>query len=372
MEELRVLHEERKALQPDSISASPPAELEDLSESKMEPDEEEPADEDEVMDSDEEEPHQGRTLRRADDRAAARKKKQEEDKERKEKAQAEKAKKPSKQEKQYDKVLKKIEEVKEKIKEYEEEVQTLENDLREADCPRTRVLGKDRFWNRYYWMERNAMPYAGLPDSSTADAGYANGCLWVQGPDDLEREGFIELSPAENEQYRRAFQMTVPERKMIEEGDTHTFTARQWGYYDDPDRLDMLIGWLDVRGVREIKLRKELQAQREKICLHMTKRHEYLSMDEKKSEASEPMTRVSTRTKTYVESTGHRCLAWKNNTAINEIGHLHSEPKPPPYKKQKGVAQKKALVVEEEEPRQTRATNRQGKVPTRQGTRYNF
>lgn len=372
VEELRVLHEERKTLQPESISASPPAELEELSELKMEPDEEEPADEDEVMDSDEEEPHQGRTLRRANDRAAARKKKQREEKERKETAQAEKAKKPSKQEKQYDKVLKKIEEVKEKIKEFEEEVHTLENDLREADCPRTRVLGKDRFWNRYYWMERNAMPYAGLPDSSTADAGYANGCLWVQGPDDLEREGFIELSPAENEQYRRAFQMTVPERKMIEEGDTHTFTARQWGYYDDPDRFDMLIGWLDVRGVRELKLRKELQAQREKICLHMTKRHEYLSMDEKKSEASEPTTRVSTRTKTYVDSTGHRCLAWKNNTAITEIGHLHSEPKPPAYKKQKGVAQKKALIVEEEEPRQTRATNRQGKVPTRQGTRYNF
>lgn len=372
VEELRVLHEERKTLQPESISASPPPELEELSELKTEPDEEEPADEDEVMDSDDEEPHQGRTLRRANDRAAARKKKQGEEKERKERAQAEKAKKPSKQEKQYDKVLKKIEEVKEKIKEHEEEVHTLENDLREADCPRTRVLGKDRFWNRYYWMERNAMPYAGLPDSSTADAGYANGCLWVQGPDDLEREGFIELSAAENEQYRRAFQMTVPERKMVEEGDTHTFTARQWGYYDDPDRLDMLIGWLDVRGVREIKLRKELQAQREKISLHMTKRHEYLSMDEKKSEASEPMTRVSTRTKTYIDPTSHRCLAWKNNTAIDEIGHLHSEPKPPALKKQKGVAQKKGHIVEEEEPRQTRAANRQGKVPTRQGTRYNF
>ena len=159
---------------------------------------------------------------------------------------------------------------------------------------------------------------------------------------------------------------------MIEEGDTHTFTARQWGYYDDPDRLDMLIGWLDVRGVREIKLRKELQAQREKISLHMAKRHQYLSTDAKKTEASEPLARISTRTKTYVDATGYRCLAWKNNTAMNEIGHLHSEPKPPSYKKQKGVAQKKALLVDEEEPRQTRATNRQGKVPTRQGTRYNF
>ena len=371
VEELRLLHEERKVLQPENTTATPPPELEELAELKMDVDDEDGADEDEIMDSEDDEPHQGRSLRRANDRAQARKRKKEEEKERKERALAEKAKKPSKQEKQYDKVLKKIEDVKEKIREYEEEVQTLQNDLRENDCPRTRVLGMDRFWNRYYWLERNAMPYAGLPDSSTAHAEYANGCLWVQGPDDLERQGFIELSDTENDQYRRAFQMTVPERKMIEEGDTHVFTARQWGYYDDPDHLDMLIGWLDVRGTREMKLRKVLQAEREKIADHMKKRQAYLQTDDKKSEASEPVTRISTRTKTYLDPAGHRCLLWKNNTAINEIGHLHCEPKPPVYKKKRGVAEVKKPLIDDE-PRQTRATNRQGKVPTRQGSRYNF
>lgn len=322
------------------------------------------------MDTEDEEPHQGRSLRRANDRALQRKKRQEEEKERKLKAIADKAKKPTKQAKQFEKVLKKIEAVKVRIREYEEEILTIENDLREADCPRTRVLGKDRFWNRYYWMERNAMPYAGLPTSSTANAGYANGCIWVQGPDDIERQGFIELSDAENMQYRRAFNMGVPERKMLEEGSTHVFSARQWGYYDDPDQLDKLIGWLDPRGVREIKLRKELQAQREKISVHMVKRKEYLSSnDEKKSEAGEPLTRVSTRTKTYIDPTGHRCLMWRNLTAIEENGHLHSEPKPPSYKKQSAKAAKKAA---EEEARQTRATNRGGKPLTRQGTRYDF
>ncbi|KAL6717115.1 hypothetical protein ACLMJK_005030 [Lecanora helva] len=370
VEELRLLHEERKALQPENTAATPLAELDELADLRMEVDDEEIIDEDEVMDSEDEAPHQGRSLRRANDRAQARKKKKEEEKERKEKARAEKAKKPSKQEKQYDKVLKKIEEMKEKINEYEEEVQTLQNDLRENDCPRTRVLGMDRFWNRYYWFERNAMPYAGLPDSSTANAEYANGCLWVQGPDDLERQGFIELSDSENDQYRRAFQMTVPERKMFEEGETHVFTARQWGYYDDPDHLDMLIGWLDIRGSREAKLRKVLQLEREKIANHMRKRQEYLQVDDK-SESSEPTTRVSTRTKTYVDATGHRFLQWKNNTAVNEIGHLHYEPKPPTYKKKRGVAEVKKPLIDDE-PRQTRATNRQGKFPTRQGSRYNF
>lgn len=368
MEDLRSLHEERKALRPENSSPSPHVELEELIHSKMEIDDEE--DQDREVDFDDEEPHQGRSLRRANDRALQRKKRQEEEKERKEKASAERAKKPTKQAKQYEKLGKKIEEVKAKIRDYEEKMAVIENDLREADCPRTRVLGKDRFWNRYYWMERNAMPYAGLPTSSTANAGYANGCIWVQGPDDIERVGFIELSDAENAQYRNAFQMTVPERKLIEEGLTHVFTARQWGYYDDPDQLDKLIGWLDVRGTRESKLRKELQAQREKISFHMSKRKEYLTSNEdKKSESGELIARVSTRTKTYINPTGYRCLAWKNTVAVSENGHLHSEPKPPSYKKSSAKAARKLI---EEESRQTRATNRNGKTLTRQGSRYNF
>ncbi|KAL8674442.1 MAG: hypothetical protein Q9168_001175 [Polycauliona sp. 1 TL-2023] len=376
VEDLQSLHEERKALQPKSRTASPIPELEGLNDSKMtngtEDEVEIEEDEDAVMDTEEEEkPHQGRSLRRANDRAAQRKKRAEEERLRKERLQAEKAKKPSKQEKQYEKIVKKIEEAKEQIKEYEEEVMVLENDLRESDCPRTRVLGKDRFWNRYYWFERNAMPYAGLPDSSTASAGYANGCLWVQGPDDMERYGFIELCESENQQYFNAFRMRVPERKMIEEGETHVFNARQWGYFDDPDDLDKLIGWLDTHGVREVKLRKELQAQRDKITKYMIQRKEFLAMSEdKKPEEGEPSSRMSTRTKTYTgPAPTRRCFAWTNLTAERELGHLHSEPKPPANNRKQGKSAKKAI---EEDVRQTRATNRQGKPLTRQGSRYIF
>ncbi|KAL8902961.1 MAG: hypothetical protein Q9207_004261 [Kuettlingeria erythrocarpa] len=374
MEDLRLLHEERKALQPESKTASPTPELEALEDSKMNDateDEIEGEDEDEVMDTEEEAPHQGRSLRRANDRAAQRQRRLGEEKLRKERAQADKAKKPSKQEKQLEKVVKKIEEAKEQIREYEEEILVIENDLREADCPRTRVLGKDRFWNRYYWFERNAMPYAGLPDSSTAFAGYANGCLWVQGPDDMERQGFIELCDSENAQYFKAFMMTVPERKMIEEGPTHCFNARQWGYYDDPDDLDKLIGWLDKNGVRETKLRKELQAQRDKITTYMEKRKEFLERsEEKKLENGDVATRISTRTKSYHDpASSRRCYAWSNLTAERENGHIHSEPKPPANNRKQTKAAKKAV---EEEGRQTRATNRQGKALTRQGSRYTF
>ena len=342
-------------------------------------------DDEEAADTEAEEPNQGRSLRRGNDRAAERRRKQEEEREKKEREKAS-AKQP-KQSKQLVKVLKKIEAQKQIIRDCEEEIITLDNDLREADCPRTRVLGKDRFWNRYYWMERNAMPYAGMPDSSTAEAGYANARIWVQGPDDMERQGFIELKEDENKQYRRAFNMSVPERKIHEEGRTHVFTARQWGYYDDADSVERLIGWLDGRGVRENKLRKELQAQRDRITAHMAKRKEYLAAnDDRKSDTGadrererEPATRISTRTKTYVEpGARYRCMAWHNTTAIHELGHLHSEPVKATGRKQTIKFTKKA---DDEDAgagagagggRQTRATNRQGKPLTRQGSRYNF
>lgn len=308
-------------------------------------------------DTEDEEPITARSLRRGNDRAAERKRKREEEQERKERAAEAKQ---SKGTKEYQKVLKNIEKERERIEMAEDAIADVDNDLREADCPRTRVLGKDRFWNRYYWFERNAMPYEGLEESSTAEAEYANGRLWVQGPDDIEREGFIDVSEEEKAKYYRSFQMTPAERKRAEEGPTSVFTAHQWGYYENPEDVEMLIGWLDTRGNRELKLRKELLIQRDVIVRYMEKRKAYLAA---RDISEEPTTRMSTRTKTYVNENNHRCLKWKNETALRENGHRHVDPPPKP----KGRGRK---IVEDGV--STRATNRQGKPLTRQGTRYNF
>lgn len=245
------------------------------------------------------------------------------------------------QSKQYIKLLKDIQKKEDIIKKCEEEVAIIDNDLREADCPRTRVLGKDRFWNRYYWFERNGMPYAGLPDSSTAHAGYANGCIWVQGPDDLEREGYIDLPAELQDEYQAKFNMTVPERKTMEEGGSSVFTAKQWGYISEPEELDQLIKWLDPRGFNEIKLRKELVAYRERIATHMKHRIKWITgkdleaeEDDKKDESKDESTRVRTRPRARDRTPEYRnpfrCLQWENTMALDELGHLHSEPPPPP------------------------------------------
>ncbi|KAI5295657.1 hypothetical protein KEM55_006111, partial [Ascosphaera atra] len=81
-------------------------------------------------------------------------------------------------------ILQKISEEKSRIKSLERRIADLDDKLRENDTARIRCLGTDRFWNRYYWFERNGLPYAGRAGSSTAAQGYANGRLWVLGPDE--------------------------------------------------------------------------------------------------------------------------------------------------------------------------------------------
>ncbi|KAI6877519.1 hypothetical protein KC355_g22415, partial [Hortaea werneckii] len=186
-------------------------------------------------DAEDEAPSASRSLRRGSDRK--RKREEEAAKREEERAKkAEAAKQQSKQSREFKKLLNEIESLKKKIVDAEAKIEECDADLREANVQRTKVLGKDRYCNRYYWFERNGMPFAGLPRSSTASSGYANGRLWVQGPDQMEVEGFIDRTPEEQKEYRAQFNMTVPERRKREEGDTSLLDANEWGYIDDADR----------------------------------------------------------------------------------------------------------------------------------------
>lgn len=291
-----------------------------------------------------------RHTRRGGDRAVVQRKQREREEEQRKK-EAEAAAKLPKQSKQFIKVLKDIQKKEEQVKKCEEEIAIIDNDLREADCARTRVLGKDRFWNRYYWFERNGMPYAGLPTSSTAEALYANGCVWVQGPDNLEREGYIDLSTELQAEYKQKFKITVPQRKKMEEGRTSVFNANQWGYYSDPTDVDSLLSWLDPRGFNELKLRKELLNFKDKIIAGMESRTQYLADPDEEGEEEKVKTegepkepkRMSTRAKNQPSPEPElqcRCLNWHNSMAVDEVGHIHSDEPPVAEKKSKKPARK--------------------------------
>jgi hypothetical protein len=218
------------------------------------------------------------------------------------------------------------------------------------------------------------MPYGGLPDSSTASAGYANGCIWVQGPDELEREGYIDMPADLQAEYKAKFGLTVPERKEKEETPTSLFNARQWGFISEPEDLTKLIEWLDPRGFNELRLRKELVQFKDRIETHMRNRKAYLESAEPPREEPEKKPasggagskRMSTRARVpqTTEPPAYRCLEWENLTAISELGHLHSQhPQPPRVKKpsrKKEAADAAAAAPEKKKPL------------SRQGTRYNF
>lgn len=262
-------------------------------------------------------------------------------KEKAKKAKAEAAK--TKQQKEWEALLEAIENKKEELLNCEAQIAEVEDDLRETLIHRSKVLGKDRFLNKYYWFEHNGMPFGGVPFSSTAEYGYANGRIWVQGPDQYELQPNLE-EPALSADMQE-FGFTIPQRKEKEEGETHLCKSTEWGYYDDPEDVDKIIAWLDERGVRERALRKELTLFRDRIAEYMVKMKESLAEAEKANEdGEENSTRISTRTKTYVENdvTKERCLAWTNSIMRGVHGFNHSEEYDVTRKKTKKVTTKGA------------------------------
>jgi hypothetical protein len=241
----------------------------------------------------------------------------------------------TKKQKDWEKLLDSIEKKKEELRECEANINELDDDLRETMVHRSKTLGKDRFLNKYFWFEHNGMPFGGVPNSSTADHGYANGRIWVQGPDEYELRAVME-EPAVS-QDRQRFGFDIPQRKQKEEGDTHLSTSTEWAYYDDPEDIDNLLGWFDERGIREKALRKELLVFRDRIAEYMDKLKKHLShteMDEDEDEDEDITTRASTRKKTNVDrdSNKGRSLLWTNSIMREEYGHNHSEEYEPPKK----------------------------------------
>jgi hypothetical protein len=240
----------------------------------------------------------------------------------------------TKKQKEWEKLLDSIEKKKDELKECEANINELDDDLRETLVHRSKVLGKDRFLNKYYWFEHNGMPFGGVPNSSTAEYGYANGRIWVQGPDAHELQPNLEEAAIAED--RQRFGFDIPQRKAREEGETHLTTSTEWAYYDDPEDIDKLLAWLDERGVRERALRKELQVFRDRIAEYMLIMKKHISEAEKieEEDEEETTTRISTRNKTYVEkeTTKDRCLLWTNSIMRDEYGYNHSEEYEPPKK----------------------------------------
>jgi hypothetical protein len=340
-EEMFKLDIERKIALPLNTPASP-MDAKDTPDVSM-ADVEDTKDEEEGSDTSEEVKSASRKVRKAVKLTKRKRDSEVAKKEKAKKAKAEAAK--TKQQRDWEKLLDDIEKKKDELRECEASIAELDDDLREASVHRSKILGKDRFLNKYYWFEHNGMPFGGVPQSSTAEYGYANGRIWVQGPDELEIQPNLE-EPALSQDMGE-FGWTVPIRKEREEGETHLETSGDWGYYDDPENMEKLIGWLDERGTREKALRKELMTFRDRIAEYMQKMKAHLEKtedEETEEEEEEVPTTRSTRNRasTAVEKDSEeaqpKCLLWTNSMMREREGYNHSEEYEPPKRAKKGTA----------------------------------
>lgn len=121
----------------------------------------------------------------------------------------------------------KIAKIKKLVERADGKILSLDEDFREADAQRLKKVGNDRFWNTYWWMESSGMPAFGMPNTSTAYAGYATGRIWVQGP----TQDAISLMTTAGESDH------FWQRKACEEGRTGLMSAEAWGYYETPDQV---------------------------------------------------------------------------------------------------------------------------------------
>ncbi|KAI8071611.1 hypothetical protein BC940DRAFT_293280 [Gongronella butleri] len=179
---------------------------------------------------------------------------------------------------------------------FKQKEEQLERTMRQYSTLRIRPLGRDRFYNRYYFLDN-----IGTPDH------HGSGRLYVQSPSDndimemLHRDDmFQHEDPANTPPWGRgggrlfilelmkeqgfleerdwlagrmeSLQNELDEMKALQANSHRQCKAnpvlyqrfhRQvpsewWYYYSDPEEIQQLLAWLNPKGVREYKLRNEL------------------------------------------------------------------------------------------------------------------
>ena len=189
-----------------------------------------------------------------------------------------------KRNKEYAKKAKVVETKKKEIKDCEERVVNYDLELREKDCLRLRLLGKDRFFNRYWVLEGNGISASVFRGDG---APFSSARLWVQGPSvedatyylggagvDLDeipygRVSAVDTSVVNEESILRE---RILLRKEREEGQSVLYDECQWGYYNDVEGVEGLLAWLNPKGTREAKLRLAISSRKESMYKLMESR----------------------------------------------------------------------------------------------------
>ncbi|KAI9008293.1 hypothetical protein BC832DRAFT_553672 [Gaertneriomyces semiglobifer] len=174
-----------------------------------------------------------------------------------------------------------------------------------STASRIRPIGRDRFFNRYWWfdaclgavVEEDSEVAAvkqkarGRPSQQGAQMEWVSGRLFVEevgGPDMMNDEEEI---------------------LMAEQG----LTDGEWGFYAEPTQLESLFRWFDPRGNRELELKASLEKLMESIGTCMKHREEDITAGPTRFEAilARRPTRTTRATAAEVEDT-NEAYSWES------------------------------------------------------------
>lgn len=137
---------------------------------------------------------------------------------------------------------------------------------------RFRPLGRDRFWNRYWWFDGGLGAYPFSIVTQGIDLVIRQGTKapnegvllsWASGLIIVEDFGMNEESVDE------AYKIQVMKGEAV----------GKWGYYSETTEFDQLQQWLDNRGLRELALQNNMDRVSDLIVGGMEQRDEDLQTE---------------------------------------------------------------------------------------------
>lgn len=135
---------------------------------------------------------------------------------------------------------------------------------RYAQIPRLRPLGRDRFLDRYYWLD-------GIGSAARGHMAYQTARIFVQSP---SRRDWDKLCV----EYADGRDALVHRRSGEHRMDSKAWSYGSWGVYSQPEQVEELIAWLRPQGVREHALKAQLLKHREAIEGGMRRRTDDIAL----------------------------------------------------------------------------------------------
>ncbi|KAG8936624.1 hypothetical protein FRC02_000617 [Tulasnella sp. 418] len=145
----------------------------------------------------------------------------------------------------------------EELAKLDKRLEAIERDFRKTmGMARSRPLGKDRFYHRLWWFDGYGA--AGLLGSN-GGVTYGTGRIFIQGPSEIDRE----LLQGREDQSELTSRI---------ETEGPLLASNEWACYSDPEEVEKLVAWFNLRGTREFQLDKSLKTWWDYIIPGMKKR----------------------------------------------------------------------------------------------------